>query len=153
MPHSLLCNIRPLGIRGYATFAFGLITTTVVIVTPFPIPTVIPSDIGTEGERETNHARSVLVNAEVAVGVIAEIRVLVVHHAFPNIAVVRYIFVGIYQAVFELHLLKFGIFEVYYEFTEVAECGVVSPHNAISEEAIREGSGLNVLINVFVIVR
>ena len=93
-----------------------------------------------------------MVNAEVAVGVIAEIRVLVVHHAFPNVAVVGNVFVGVYEAVFELHLLKFGIFEVYHELTEVAEGGVVSPHDAIAEEAVCEGSGLNILINVFVVV-
>ena len=94
-----------------------------------------------------------MVNAEVAVGVIAEIRGLVIHHAFPNVAVVGNVFVGVYEAVFELHLLKFGVFEIYHEFTEVAEGGVVSPHDAIAEKAIGEGSGLYVLINVFVIVR
>ena len=94
-----------------------------------------------------------MVYTEVAVGEIAEIRGLVIHHAFPNVAVVGDVYVGVYEAVFELHLLKFGVFEVYYEFTEVAEGGVVSPHDAIAKKAIREGSGLNILINVFVIVR
>jgi hypothetical protein len=130
-----------------------LVTVSVVIVAPFPIPIVIPGNIRTKGERTADHARSVLVYAEVAVGVIAEIRVLVVHHAFPNVAIVGDVYVGIYEAVFELHLLKFGVFEVYHEFTEVAECCVISPHDAIAEKAIRKGSGLYVLINVFVIVR
>ena len=129
-----------------------LVAITRVIVASFPIPIVIPGNIRTEGERAADHARSVLVYAEVAVGVIAEVWRLVIHHAFPDVAVVWDVNVGVYEAVFELHLLKFGIFEVYHELTEVAEGGVVSPHDAIAEEAVGEGSGLNILIYVFVVV-
>ena len=78
-----------LHIRCFATLALrALVTDSVVIKAPFPIPIVIPRDIWTEGERTADHARSILVNAEVAVGEIAEVWRLVVHHAFPNVAVV-----------------------------------------------------------------
>ena len=68
--------------------AIRLITTSSIVKTSFPIPIVIPGNIRTEGERTADHARSVLVNTEVAVGVIAEVWRLIVHHAFPDVAVV-----------------------------------------------------------------
>ena len=78
-----------LHIRCFATLAFrASVAIAVVIKAPFPIPIVIPGDIRTEGERTADHARSVLVYTEVAVGVITEVWRLIVHHAFPNVAVV-----------------------------------------------------------------
>ena len=78
-----------LHIRCFATLALrASVAIAVVIKAPFPIPIVIPRDIRTEGERTADHARRILVNAEVAVGVIAEVWRLVVHHAFPAVAVV-----------------------------------------------------------------
>ena len=78
-----------LHIRCFATLALrALVAIAVVIKASFPIPIVIPGNIRTEGEWATDHARSVLIYAEVAVGVIAEVWRLVVHHAFPDVAVV-----------------------------------------------------------------